>query len=64
MSTAQTKIRINSEVKKQSHEPELDVEEQYSDKLVDAAIEARHISHDPDVMGYTSMKELNNALEN
>lgn len=63
MSTAQTQIQID--VKKQTNEPESDIEaSQYSDKLPDTAIEARHISHDPDVPGYTSMEELNNALEN
>ena len=36
---------------------------QYSQKVLDAASEARRISHDSDVPGYTSMDDLRKALE-
>ena len=36
---------------------------QYSKQTLDAMAEARRISRDPDVKGYTSMKELKAALE-
>lgn len=36
---------------------------QYSRKLLDAAAEAKRISRDPDVPGYTSMDDLRKALE-
>ena len=36
---------------------------QYSAKLIDAANEAKRISRDPDVPGYTSMEDLKKALE-
>ncbi len=36
---------------------------QYSDKTLEAMAEARRISRDPDVKGYTSMEELKAALE-
>ena len=36
---------------------------QYSQHTFDAMEEARHISRDPDVKGYTSMEELKAALE-
>lgn len=35
----------------------------YSQRTLDAMDEARRISRDPDVMGYTSMDELRKALE-
>lgn len=35
----------------------------YSQRTLDAMNEARHISRDPDVKGYTSMDELLKALE-
>ncbi len=35
----------------------------YSQRTLDAMDEARRISHDPDVKGYTSMDELRKALE-
>lgn len=35
---------------------------QYSKKLLDAAAEAKRISRDPDVPGYTSMDDLRKAL--
>ena len=35
----------------------------YSQELLDAVEEAKRISHDPDVEGYTSMDELKKALE-
>lgn len=35
----------------------------YSDTVIDAMDEARHISRDPDVPGYTSMERLKKALE-
>lgn len=35
----------------------------YSQKTLDAMAEARRISRDPDVKGYTSMEELKKALE-
>ncbi len=36
---------------------------QYSDKTLNAMAEARKISRDPDVKGYTSMEELKAALD-
>lgn len=36
---------------------------QYSQKVLDAAEEARRISRDPDVKGYTSMADLKKALD-
>ena len=36
---------------------------QYSKQTLDAMAEARRISRDPDVKGYTSMEELKAALE-
>ena len=36
---------------------------QYSKQTLDAMVEARRISHDPDVKGYTSTEELKAALE-
>lgn len=36
---------------------------QYSQKVIDAASEAKRISRDPDVPGYTSMADLKKALE-
>ena len=36
---------------------------QYSKQTLDAMAEARRISRDPDVRGYTSMEELKAALE-
>ncbi len=36
---------------------------QYSQKLLDAADEARRISRDPDVKGYSNMDDLKKALE-
>ena len=36
---------------------------QYSKELLNAADEAKHISRDPDVPGYTSMEDLKKALE-
>ena len=35
----------------------------YSQRTMDAMEEARRISHDPDIKGYTSMDELRKALE-
>ncbi len=35
----------------------------YNQRTLDAMDEARRISHDPDVRGYTSMDELRKALE-
>lgn len=35
----------------------------YSQRTLDAMDEARHISRDPDVKGYTNMDELRKALE-
>ena len=35
----------------------------YSQRTLDAMDEARRISHDPDVKGYTNMDELRKALE-
>ena len=35
---------------------------QYSDKTLSAMAEARKISHDPDIKGYSSMEELKAAL--
>ncbi len=35
----------------------------YSQRILDAMNEARRISRDPDVKGYTSMDELQKALE-
>jgi DNA-damage-inducible protein J len=35
----------------------------YNQETIDAIEEARRISKDPDVKGYTSMKELKKALE-
>lgn len=35
----------------------------YSQRTLDAMDEARHISRNPDVKGYTSMDELRKALE-
>ena len=35
----------------------------YSQRTLDAMNKARRISHDPDVKGYTSMDELQKALE-
>ena len=35
----------------------------YSQRTLDAMNEARRISRDPDVKGYTNMDELRNALE-
>ncbi len=35
----------------------------YSQKVLDAMQEAKDISHDPDVKGYTSMEELKKALD-
>ncbi len=35
----------------------------YSQKVLDAMQEAKDISHDPDVKGYTSMDELKKALD-
>ena len=37
---------------------------QYSDKTLSAMAEARRISRDPDVKGYTTMDELKAALDN
>lgn len=37
---------------------------QYSQKTLEAMAEARRISRDPDVKGYTSMEELKAALDN
>lgn len=36
---------------------------QYSDKTLNAMAEARRISRDPDVKGYTTMDELKAALD-
>jgi DNA-damage-inducible protein J len=36
---------------------------QYNQKTLDAMAEARRISSDPDIKGYTSMEELKKALE-
>ncbi len=36
---------------------------QYSQKTLEAVAEAKRISRDPDVKGYTSMEELKAALE-
>ena len=36
---------------------------QYSDKTLSAMAEARRISHDPDIKGYTTMDELKAALD-
>ena len=36
---------------------------QYSDKTIAAMAEARRISHDPDIKGYSSMEELKAALD-
>ena len=36
---------------------------QYSDRTLLAMAEAKQISHDPDVKGYTSMDELKAALD-
>lgn len=36
---------------------------QYSRKVIDAMIEAKSISHDPNIPGYTNMDELKKALE-
>lgn len=36
---------------------------QYSRELLDAASEAKQISRNPDVVGYTSVDELKKALE-
>lgn len=36
---------------------------QYSKELLDAAYEARRISHDPDIKGYTNIDDLKKALE-
>ena len=36
---------------------------QYSNELLGAADEAKRISRDPDVPGYTSMEDLKKALE-
>ena len=36
---------------------------QYSKQTLDAMTEARRISRDPDIKGYTSMEELKAALE-
>ena len=35
----------------------------YSQRTLDAMDEARRISHDPDVKGYTDMEELRKALK-
>lgn len=35
----------------------------YSRKVIEAMMEAKSISHDPDIPGYTSMEELRRALE-
>ena len=35
----------------------------YSQRTLDAMDEARRISHDPDVKGYTNMNDLRKALE-
>lgn len=35
----------------------------YTKAVVDAMDEARRISHDPDIQGYTSMEDLKKALE-
>lgn len=35
----------------------------YNQKTLDAMAEARRISSDPDIKGYTSMEELKKALE-
>lgn len=90
MSTVQTQIRIDSDVKKQANElfSELGLDmsgavniflrqcimrhglpfkvevPQYSNELLDAANEAKRISHDPGIKGYTSMDELKKALDN
>ncbi len=90
MSTVQTQIRIDSDVKKQANElfSELGLDmssavniflrqcimkhglpfkvevPQYSSELLDAANEAKRISHNPDIKGYTSMDELKKALDN
>lgn len=34
----------------------------YSDRLLDAMAEAKHVSRDPSATGYTSMEELKSAL--
>ncbi len=36
---------------------------QYSHKVMDAMMEAKSISRDPDIPGYTNMDELRKALE-
>lgn len=36
---------------------------QYSQELLDAAAEAKRISRDPDVPGYSSMNDLKKALD-
>lgn len=36
---------------------------QYSEELLEAADEAKRISRDPDVPGYSNMKDLKKALE-
>lgn len=36
---------------------------QYTQELLNAAAEAKRISHDPEIPGYTSMTDLKKALE-
>ena len=79
MATAPTQIRIDADIKKQAtdlfndlflHQCVLrgglpfSVEmPRYNQRTLDAMDEARRISRDPDVRGYTSMDELRKALE-
>ena len=49
MTTASMQIQSNTDMKKQ--------------EIIDAMEEARRISRDPEVQGYTNMDELRKALE-
>lgn len=49
MTTASMQIQSNIDIKKQ--------------EIIDAMEEARRISRDPEVRGYTNMNELRKALE-
>ena len=64
MATVPTQIPIDSNVKQQATElfTSLDMNMSGKDTL-DAMTEARRISKDPDVKGYTNMSDLIAALE-
>ena len=50
-------------VRWQQHQLRFELMPAYSQKTLDAMAEARRISRDPDVKGYSSMEDLKAALD-